>query len=102
MGILWYDMHKCDISRAHLMDKRVVLPMKVLLLMSIIATGLALTASVRPVASVPDFVGSFRSITLIGEARAQSRRDVRCRRGGYANNRYYCNLERARARGLVR
>ena len=70
--------------------------MKALLLVSIIATGMALTASVRPVASVPDFVGSFRSITLIGEARAQSRRDVRCRRGGYANNRYYCNLERAR------
>jgi hypothetical protein len=56
--------------------------MKALLLVSIIATGMALTASVRPVASVPDFVGSFRSITLIGEARAQSRRDVRCRRVG--------------------
>jgi hypothetical protein len=53
--------------------------MKTLLLMSIIATSLALTAPVRPVASVPDFVGSFRSITLIGEARAQSRRDVRFR-----------------------
>jgi hypothetical protein len=78
------------------------LSMKTLLLLSIIAVGATVTASTVRLASIPDLVASIRSITMIGEAQAQSRRDVRCRKGGYANNRYYCNLERARARGLVR
>jgi hypothetical protein len=78
------------------------LSMKTLLLLSIIAAGATVTASTVRLASIPDLVASIRSITMIGEAQAQSRRDVRCRKGGYANNRHYCNLERARARGLVR
>jgi hypothetical protein len=78
------------------------LSMKTLLLLSIIAAGATVTASSVRLASIPDLVASIRSITMIGDAQAQSRRDVRCRKGGYANNRYYCNLERARARGLLR
>jgi hypothetical protein len=76
--------------------------MKALLLVSIIVIGMTITASTVRVASVSDFMAGIRSITMGAEAQAQSRRDVRCRRGGYANNRYYCNLVRARARGLVR
>jgi hypothetical protein len=76
--------------------------MKALLLLSAIATGMTITASTARLASLSDFTATIRSITIVGETQAQSRRDVRCRRGGYANNRYYCNLERARARGLVR
>jgi hypothetical protein len=76
--------------------------MKALLLLSVIATGMTITASTARLASLSDFTATIRSITIVGETQAQSRRDVWCRRGGYANNRYYCNLERARARGLVR
>jgi hypothetical protein len=76
--------------------------MKALLLLSAIATGMTITASTARLASLSDFTATIRSITIVGETQAQSRHDVRCRRGGYANNRYYCNLERARARGLVR
>jgi hypothetical protein len=76
--------------------------MKALLLVSVVAASITMTASAMRIASVSDFMAAVRSITMVSEAQAQSRRDVRCRRGGYANHRYYCNLERARARGLLR
>ena len=76
--------------------------MKALLFLSVIATGMTITASTVRFGSLSDFMATVRSITIVGETQAQSRRDVRCRRGGYVNNRYYCNLGRARARGLVR
>ena len=69
--------------------------MKTLLLLSVLAAGVAVTASTVRLVSIPDLVASVGSITIVGEAQAQSRRDVRCRNGGYANGRFYCNLERA-------
>lgn len=75
--------------------------MKTLLFLSVIAAGVAVTASAQPPGSFLDLVTSVTSITFVGEARAQSRRVIRCVNGGTVNGRFYCNILRARARGLV-
>lgn len=75
--------------------------MRTLLFLSVIAVGVAMSASTQRIESVRDLVTSVRSITFVGEAQAQSRRVIRCVNGGTVNGRFYCNILRARARGLV-
>jgi len=48
--------------------------MKALLLLSVIATGMTITASTVRFASLSDFMATIRSITIVGETQAQSRR----------------------------
>jgi hypothetical protein len=76
--------------------------MKTLLLVSVVAAGVTVTASTQQPRSVLDLVASIRSITFVGEAQAQSRRVIRCVNGGTVNGRFYCNILRARERGLIR